>query len=125
MSTQSTDFAIQPNLCTHDIEGLSSFYVELFGAEEDMRVPGSKGPFFVTLRLGQASLGLVTPKRGADPAPGRVVMSVFVESVDDLLPRVKPAGGKIHGKAKNMPWGHRVAHITDPDGNPINLTQLL
>jgi predicted enzyme related to lactoylglutathione lyase len=24
-----------------------------------------------------------------------------------------------------VPWGHRVAHITDPDGNSVNLTQQL
>ncbi len=57
--------------------------------------------------------------------PGRVAVADFVENVDDLLPRVKPAGGKVHRTAKDMPWGHRVAHITDPDGNPINLTQQL
>jgi predicted enzyme related to lactoylglutathione lyase len=125
MSNQPSVFAIQPILLTQDIEGLSSFYAELFGAEEDMRVPGKKGPFFVTLRLGDAGLGLVNPKPGADSAPGRVVMAVFVENVDDLLPRVKPAGGKVLGKAKDMPWGHRVAHITDPDGNTLNLTQQL
>ena len=125
MSSQPSKFAIQPILCTHDIEELSSFYAELFGAEEEMRVPGKNGPFFVTLRFGDAGVSLVGPKGGAETAPGRVVMAVFVENVDDLLPRVKPAGGKVSGKAKDMPWGHRVGHITDPDGNPINLTQQL
>jgi predicted enzyme related to lactoylglutathione lyase len=125
VSDQASEFAIQPILSTHDIERLSSFYTELFGVEEEMRVPGKKGPFFVTLRLGGAGLVLVADKQGADAAPGRVTVAVFVESVDDLLPRVKPAGGKAHGKVKDMPWGHRVAHVTDPDGNPINLTQQL
>jgi predicted enzyme related to lactoylglutathione lyase len=125
MSNQASKYAIQPILNTNDIEGLSSFYTELFGAEEDMRVPGRKGPFFVTLRLGDASLGLVAHKHGADTPAGRVAVAVFVENVDDLLPRVKPAGGKVHGTAKDMPWGHRVAHTTDPDGNTINLTQQL
>jgi predicted enzyme related to lactoylglutathione lyase len=118
-------FAIQPILRTNEVERLSSFYANLFGAEEDMRVPGSKGPFFVTLRLGDASLVVVAGKPGADAGPGRITVALFVENVDDLLPRVKPAGGKVRGKAKDMPWGHRVAHITDPDGNPINLTQQL
>jgi predicted enzyme related to lactoylglutathione lyase len=125
MNNQSSEFAIQPILSTNDIERLSSFYAKLFGAEEHMRVPGRKGPFFVTLRLGEASLGLVAHKRGADAAPGRITVAVFVENVDDLLPRVKPAGGKVLGPAKDMPWGHRVAHITDPDGNSVNLTQQL
>lgn len=124
MSDQS-EFSIQPILCTEDIGRLSSFYAEVFGAEEEMRVPGTKGPFFVTLRFGGAGLDLVDNKRGAKAAPGRVAVAVFVKNVDDLLPRVKPAGGKVRGPAKDMPWGHRVAHITDPDGNPINLTQRL
>jgi predicted enzyme related to lactoylglutathione lyase len=125
MSDQSSEFAVQPILNTNEIERLSSFYAELFGAEEQMRVPGRNGPFFVTLRFGDASLGLVAHKRGAEAAAGRVAVAVFVENVDDLLPRVKPAGGKVHGTARDMPWGHRVAHITDPDGNTINLTQQL
>jgi predicted enzyme related to lactoylglutathione lyase len=125
MSDQPSEFAIQPILCTQDIERLSFFYAELFGAEEEMRVPGNKGPFFVTLRLGGAGLGLVDYKRGAKAAPGRVTVAVFVKNVDDLLPRVEPAGGKVLGPANDMPWGHRVAHITDPDGNPVNLTQQL
>jgi predicted enzyme related to lactoylglutathione lyase len=125
MNDQPSEFAIQPILCTQDIERLSSFYAELFGAEEEMRVPGKKGPFFVTLRLGGAGLGLVDYKRGAKAAPGRVTVAVFVKNVDDLLPRVEPAGGKVLGPANDMPWGHRVAHITDPDGNRVNLTQQL
>lgn len=72
MSKQSSEFAVQPILSTNDIGRLSSFYTELFGVEEDLRVPGSKGPFFVTLRLGRASLSLVANKRGADAAPGRM-----------------------------------------------------
>ena len=117
--------AIEPALSTSDLERLSAFYAEVFGAEETMRVPGRKGPFFVTLGFGDATLTLVDHKSGAQAAPGRVVLAVFVENVDDLLPRVKAAGGKLHGKAKDMPWGHRVAHVDDPDGNPINLTQRL
>jgi hypothetical protein len=49
MSKQSSKYAIQPILDTNDIERLSSFYAELFGAEEYLRVPGRKGPFFVML----------------------------------------------------------------------------
>jgi predicted enzyme related to lactoylglutathione lyase len=125
MSDQSFESAIQPVLPTHDIARLSSFYIELFGAEEVVRVPGKKGPFFVTLRFGGASLTLVDDKPGAKAAAGRITVAVFVENVDDLLPRVEPAGGKVFGKPRNMPWGHRVAHLTDPDGNTINLTQQL
>lgn len=125
MSNQSSEFAVQPILCTNDIERLSSFYAKLFGAEEYMRVPGGKGPFFVGLRFGDARLALVVYKPGAETAPGRITVAVFVENVDDLLPRVEPAGGKVLGPANDMPWGHWVAHITDPDGNRVDLTQQL
>lgn len=125
MSIQSSEFAIQPILCTADIGRLRSFYVELFGAEEEMRVPGEKGPFFLELRLGRARLGPVDHQAGAEAEPGRVTVAVFVDSVDDLVPQVAPAGGKVLGPARDMPWGHRVAHITDPDGNMLNLTQRL
>ncbi len=120
-----SEFVIQPSFCTADVERMRSFYVDVFGAEEDLRVPGKKGPFILTLRLGGATLGFVDYKKGAAVATGRVVVAVFVPNVDDLLPRVEPAGGKVLGPAKDMPWGHRVAHITDPDGNPVNLTQQL
>jgi predicted enzyme related to lactoylglutathione lyase len=88
-------------------------------------VPGKRGPFFVGLRVGAGDLVLVVKRPGASATPGRAVLAVFVDSVDDVLSRVEPAGGKVSGKAKDMPWGHRVAHITDPDGNPLNLTQQL
>lgn len=116
---------VELSLCTNDIERLKSFYSELFGAEEYSRVPAKGRPFYVRLRLGSAHLGLVVAKQGAAAEPGRSVVSVFVESVDDLLPRVEPAGGRVLGPAKNMRWGQRVAHIKDPDGNPVNLTQQL
>ncbi|MFG1618175.1 glyoxalase superfamily protein [Nonomuraea wenchangensis] len=125
MSTQSSTYAIQPIFCTADIERSRSFYVEVFGAEERMRVPGDDGPFSVELRIGDAGLGLVAYGPGVEVPPGRVIVAVFVPDVDELLPRVEAAGGKVRGPANDMPWGHRVAHVTDPDGNLINLTQQL
>jgi predicted enzyme related to lactoylglutathione lyase len=129
MSDNANVTGAQFSLCTNDIERLKAFYAELLGAEELTRVPGEAGPFYVMLGLGPASLGLslglVADERGANAEPGRAVLAVFVESVDDLLPRVEPAGGKVLGPAKDMPWGHRVAHVSDPDGNVVNLTQQL
>jgi len=29
------------------------------------------------------------------------------------------------GPPNDMPWGQRVAHILDPDGNTVNLTEPL
>ncbi len=49
-------------------------------------------------------------------------MSIEVDDVDAALPRVEELGGTATGAANDMPWGQRVAHVRDPDGNPVNLT---
>jgi predicted enzyme related to lactoylglutathione lyase len=55
--------------------------------------------------------------------PVRMLLSIDVPDVDALLPRVEGLGGHAKGPANDMPWGQRVAHIADPDGNAVNLTQ--
>ena len=57
--------------------------------------------------------------------PGRMLLSIEVPDVDALLPRVPVLGGTATSGANDMPWGQRVAHIADPDGNVVNLTQQL
>jgi predicted enzyme related to lactoylglutathione lyase len=54
-----------------------------------------------------------------------MLLSIDVADVDALLPRVEALGGTATGGANDMPWGQRVAHIKDPDGNVVNLTQTL
>jgi predicted enzyme related to lactoylglutathione lyase len=56
-------------------------------------------------------------------APQRILLSVEVEDVDQLLPRVTQLGGRVRGLPNDMPWGQRVAHVQDPDGNAVNLTR--
>jgi predicted enzyme related to lactoylglutathione lyase len=51
------------------------------------------------------------------------LLSVAVDGVDALLEQVERQGGTVLGPANDMPWGQRVAHIQDPDGNAVNLTQ--
>jgi predicted enzyme related to lactoylglutathione lyase len=58
-------------------------------------------------------------------SPGRMLLSVDVPDVGALLAAVEDLGGTVTGGPNDMPWGQRVAHITDPDGNGVNLTQQL
>lgn len=58
-------------------------------------------------------------------APGRVLLSIEVPDVDAVLPRVPRLGGAAPHGSNDMPWGQRVAHFTDPDGNAVSLTQQL
>ncbi len=116
---------VQPVLLTPDLDRLLGFYTSLFAAVETMRVPEHGPAFYVGLRLGNSELGLVADAdAGVDTgAPQRMLLSVNVESVDSLLEQVEAAGGTVLGPPNDMPWGQRVAHVHDPDGNTVNLTQ--
>ncbi|MGW1373750.1 VOC family protein [Streptomyces sp. NPDC002446] len=115
--------AIQPVIVTPDLDRLRAFYGGLLGAEEFTRVPEEGPVFYVGLRLGGSELGLVADKDAKTGTPTRILLSFAVKDVDRLLDRVVPLGGTVRGPANDMPWGQRVAHIQDPDGNAVNLTQ--
>jgi predicted enzyme related to lactoylglutathione lyase len=54
-----------------------------------------------------------------------VLLSIEVPDVDAALLRVAELGGAASGLPNDMPWGQRVAHVRDPDGNAVNLTSPL
>ncbi|MGW8973221.1 VOC family protein [Streptomyces platensis] len=118
-----TPAAVQPIIVTPDLDRLQAFYRELVGAQEFTRVPEEGPAFFVGLRVGGSELGIVTDQSVETGTPTRILLSIAVQDVDALLGRVGPLGGTVRGPATDMPWGQRVAHIQDPDGNAVNLTQ--
>jgi predicted enzyme related to lactoylglutathione lyase len=116
---------IRPIIVTADLDRLLAFYTELFGATEVMRFPADGPVFYVGLSLGDSELGLSSDASVVAGDPGRMLLSIDVPDVDALLPRVGELGGTDGAGANDMPWGQRVAHIKDPDGNVVNLTQTL
>jgi predicted enzyme related to lactoylglutathione lyase len=117
--------SIRPVIVTPDLDRLMTFYRELLGGEEVMRFPEDGPPFYVGLRVGHSELGLAADSDISLEGHGRVLLDLTVADVDALLPRVEQLGGRTAGPPNDMPWGQRVAHVTDPDGNPVNLTQVL
>ncbi|MCT9010806.1 VOC family protein [Streptomyces rhizosphaerihabitans] len=114
---------IQPVIITADQDGLLGFYTKLFGAEEIFRIPAEGPAFYLGLRIGDTDLGLVAKTNVGPGAAPRILLSIAVDDVDEMLGRVTALGGSVCGGPNDMPWGQRVAHIQDPDGNPVNLTQ--
>ena len=114
---------VQPIVVTRDLERLAGFYRALLGATEIERVPTEGPTFYVGLRIGDSDVGLVAEAEAPEQPP-RVLLSVRGDDVDALLPRVTACGGTAN-PANDMPWGQRVAHVQDPDGNPLNLVQPL
>lgn len=114
---------LQPMIVTPGLDRLFDFYTELFGAKETTRVPEEGPTFFVGLQIGDSELGLVSDAAADLAAPQRILLSVEVDDVDALLPLVTELGGRVLGLPNDMPWGQRVAHVKDPDGNAVNLVQ--
>lgn len=110
-------------LITPDLDRLLTFYGRLLGAEEVERMPAEGPPFYVGLRLGDSDLGLVADGSADLSAPQRMLLSIEVPTVDELLDRVPELGGTVLSPPSDMPWGQRVLHVRDPDGNAVNLTQ--
>jgi predicted enzyme related to lactoylglutathione lyase len=116
---------IRPIIVTHDIERLTAFYVALLSATHTMRYPEEGDAFYIGLEVGNSELGLSSSPEVGPGEPGRILLSIEVPDVDAVLPRVTELGGVAESGANDMPWGQRVAHVKDPDGNAINLTQEL
>ena len=115
--------AITPILVSTDVERLAAFYQELFAAERTLRVPDDGPVFYQGLRIGESDLGLVADERSDPQASKGFVLSIEVADVDATLARVEALGGRAPSPPNDMPWGQRVAHISDPEGNAVNLTR--
>ena len=113
---------VRPILVTPDIERLHAFYVGLLDATVEERFPEGGPAFYLGLRVGDSTLGFSADADVAAGTPGRILLGVEVPDVDALLPHVGALGGRSPGPSNDMPWGQRVAHVSDPDGNTVNLT---
>ena len=113
---------VQPIIVTADLDRLQHFYTALFGGVPVNRTPPEGPVFYLGLRLGDSELGLVSDAGAPAGAAQRMLLSIEVDDVDALLDRVTELGGTVGGPPNDMPWGQRVAHVQDPDGNTVNLT---
>lgn len=124
---------ITPFIETADVDRLVEFYRGVFGAEQVDRVPPDGDVFFVMLQIDDAVLGIVrTADANGDnagpPDPsrlapaGRIALDIPVPDPDAALRKVAEAGGEAADQANDMPWGQRVGHARDLDGNELNLS---
>jgi predicted enzyme related to lactoylglutathione lyase len=119
---------LQPVIVTPSLPLLLAFYKALFGAVEVSRVPEDGPAFYVGLQIGNAELGVVADGDADIVAPQRILLNINVAdlkvgTVEGLLEHVEALGGRVLGPPNDMPWGQRVAHILDPDGNTVNLAE--
>lgn len=113
--------AVTPIIITNDPQGLIRFYAAVVEATEVGRYPAEGEAFYHFLDVGGAELGIVNEAPDGDNST-RIVLSFEVPDVDAARDRVEAAGGTVGEPPQDMPWGQRVAHVSDSDGNQLNLT---
>jgi lactoylglutathione lyase len=116
-----------PVLYAKDVEAVAAFYVQL-GFQEHFRMPGQDGsPGYIGLRRDAAELAVATedaPRMlaGVEPGQGpRHELFVYVDDVDRIVAELRSGGGAVLREPADMPWGERVAFVTDPEGNVVSL----
>lgn len=119
-----------PILYTHELARAVRFYRDLLGMTESYRFPPEGDPVFITLRWGNAEIGLGTydPVPGLEgrhlspPKEGRgFELCVYVPDVDELVRRLRDQGVRILVPPTNEPWVERLAYVEDSEGNAIML----
>jgi predicted enzyme related to lactoylglutathione lyase len=112
-------------IVTPDLDRLVDFYVGLLAATPAERVPDDGPAFFIGLTVGDSAIGIVADGAVPTGRSGRILLSIEVDDVDAQAARLAGLGGRVTGGPTDMPWGQRVLHLEDPDGNAVNLTQQL
>jgi len=106
-----------PIVTVPDLPETVAFYRDLLGFRESYRFPPEGDPQFVTLKLGTSELGL-----GADEASGPAAgyaLCVYAVDCDRAVEKLRAAGTPVVEEPADMPWGERMARVTDPAGNEI------
>jgi lactoylglutathione lyase len=112
-----------------DVEAVASFW-ELLGFRRHVQLPPEGEPGYVGLTRDGAGELAVTHQRwaadryGLSPGSGpRFEMYVYLDDLDATLAQLIEANVPILRAAEDMPWGERIATVTDPEGNPVALCQ--
>ena len=111
-----------PILLTRDLPRLSRFYEQALDGSVDYRFEDAGEDAYVSLTIGEASLGIGKDPAAPDASVGdRVALWFYVDDVDSAFDAFLSLGGVPVQPPADMPWGERVARTRDIDGNLVNL----
>jgi catechol 2,3-dioxygenase-like lactoylglutathione lyase family enzyme len=111
-----------PILSVADLDRALGFYRDLLGGRVDYRFPPEGEPQFVTLKLGDSTLGLGATAGGPDgPAGAGYTLCTYVPDCDEAVERMRAAGHRVAEEPVDQPWGERTARVLDPDGYEVLL----
>ena len=118
-----------PVVYARDVGAVVAFY-ERLGFEVVFQFPAEGEAGYVGMRRDESELGVATydsPRALAGVEPGgggpRFELFVYVEDLDAAVADLRQAGDTVLREPADMPWGERLAFVTDPEGNPVSLAQ--
>jgi lactoylglutathione lyase len=103
----------------------ADFY-ERLGFVRHVQLPPEGEPGYIGLRRGSYEVAVVDMSWPANQYGGTVSAGVRFEMfvyVDDVEVAIKDLGGNsiVLQEPADMPWGERIAYVSDPDDNPVAL----
>jgi predicted enzyme related to lactoylglutathione lyase len=111
---------------THSVEDMKVFYAETLGFTDTMHDPRFD---YLMVRTGpRSSLGFMPPMPGPPEQwrpPREPAIYLRVEDVDRAYQELKARGVTFQQEPTDMPWGHRVATVRDPEGRQVSLAQAI
>jgi PhnB protein len=116
--------AVTPYLVVKGAAGAIEFYKKVFGAKELFRLGGPDGKVgHAELTIGDSVIMLAdeAPQMGALAPPtiggSPVRILLYVDNVDEVVPRAVAAGAKIVRPVADQFYGDRAGGIEDPYGH--------
>jgi catechol 2,3-dioxygenase-like lactoylglutathione lyase family enzyme len=121
--------APQMTFYSHDLARMAAFY-EAAGFRLAFRTPAEGPPDHVELALDGFSLGIALSSSAqrdhglpADPTGAAAEVVLWTDDVDRGVAHLEAAGATLLSAPHDWLDALRVAWVTDPDGNPVQLVQ--
>ena len=107
---------------TEDLDRLLPFYRDTLGL-----MPHSVQPEFVSFKWGAMRLGIGVHSEVKGPAkePHRVMVNLGVDDIQEAFATLRGKGVRLVRSPEREHWGGWVSTFADPDGNLIQLMQLV
>jgi uncharacterized glyoxalase superfamily protein PhnB len=115
-------FALTPQIVVTDVDAAMDYYVEAFGAEKLMTMPGPDGKtMHGEVKIGDSivMIDAESPGMKAPPTLGGtpVTLMLYVPDVDETYQSAVDAGGTDQMPVEDMFWGDRMGEVADPFGH--------
>jgi uncharacterized glyoxalase superfamily protein PhnB len=107
---------VSPYLAVANVAASMEFLERAFGFTRGVVLPDADGQMrYAEMRHGSSVVVLVRKADETTATRGAAALYTYVPDVDRALMQAREAGAGV-GEAEDLPWGDRVATVTDPDG---------